>query len=45
VRTCRSAIAHPEASIAACLTIGDILSPAWPGVILVAANPQRVLPS
>jgi hypothetical protein len=26
------------------LTIGDIVSPLWTGVILVAANPRRVLP-
>jgi hypothetical protein len=25
-------------------TIGDIVSPLWLGVILVAANPRRVLP-
>ena len=24
------------------LTIGDVISPLWLGVILVAANPQRV---
>src|SRR5262249_53013816 len=27
------------------LTIGDIVSPLWTGVILVAANPRRVLPT
>ena len=26
------------------LTIGNIVSPLWTGVILVAANPTRVLP-
>ena len=26
------------------LTIGDIVSPLWTGVILVAANPQRAVP-
>ena len=25
------------------LTIGDVISPLWTGVILVAANPKRVL--
>jgi hypothetical protein len=25
------------------VTIGDVVSPLWTGVILVAANPRRVL--
>ena len=27
------------------VTIGDVVSPLWVGVILVAANPRRVLPT
>jgi len=27
------------------LTIGDVISPLWLGVILVAVNPRRVLPT
>jgi hypothetical protein len=39
VRTCRAPASGPVSRA----TIGDIASPLWLGVILVAANPRRVM--
>ena len=51
--TIRISVANAKTALLECgryidslqLTIGDVVSPLWTGVILVAANPKRVLPA